>query len=254
MRALHTAATGMQAQQARLDNIANNLANVSTTGFKATRATFEDLLYQNYSVAGADGARRPSQIQLGAGSRIDATVRDMRTGSLEQTGNMLDVAISGRGFIVVEDTDGTQRYTRDGQLGVNAEGDLVNSGGQLISPGIQIPEDATSIEIDSDGEVSALYADSRVMSLGRIEVVDFINAGGLRAVGGNLYEATPESGEPMVVEDGQVGLQQGQIESSNVDVAIELVAMIEAQRAYELTSKAIQAADDSMGIIAGLKP
>jgi flagellar basal-body rod protein FlgG len=248
MRALHTAATGMQA-------IANNLANVSTTGFKATRASFEDLLYQTTSVAGAGGAQRPSQIQLGAGARIDATVRDMRTGSVESTGNALDVAITGRGFLVVEGSDGVQRFTRDGQLSVNAEGDLVHSGGHLLSPGIQIPEDAAQIVIDENGEVSAQYADSsETVSLGRIEVADFVNPGGLRAIGGNLFEATPESGEPMLLDDGEVGLSQYALESSNVDVAIELVAMIEAQRAYELTSKAIQAADESMGVIAGLKP
>jgi flagellar basal-body rod protein FlgG len=257
MRALYAAATGLSAQQTRIDNIANNLANVSTHGFKKSREVFEDLVYQELTVGDpSEQTRRPNQVQVGTGTRVVSVARDFTPGSVQYTGDDFNVAINGDGFFVVDADDGTQRYTRDGHLGVNADGELVTASGYLLSPGIQIP-DGGAVSIAQDGTVSVTFDDdpTEPVVLGTIELVDFANPGGLQAVGSNMYLATPESGEavPMDGSDGSVSLQQGFLEASNVDVAEELVAMIVAQRAFELTSKVMEAADETMQTVTNLK-
>jgi flagellar basal-body rod protein FlgG len=257
MRALYAAATGLSAQQTRIDNIANNLANVSTTGFKKSREVFEDLVYQEMTVGDpSEQIRRPNQVQIGTGARVVSVARDFTPGSVQYTGDELNVAINGDGFFSVEAEDGTQRYTRDGHFSLNADGELVTASGHLVSPGIQIPDDAT-ITIAEDGTVSATYADdpTEPVVVGTIELVDFANPGGLQAIGSNMYLATPESGEPIPMDpsEGAGSLQQGFLEASNVDVAEELVAMIVAQRAFELTSKVMEAADETMQTVTNLK-
>ncbi len=257
MRALYAAATGLSAQQTRIDNIANNLANVSTTGFKKSREVFEDLVYQEMTVGDpSEQTRRPNQVQVGTGTRVVSVARDFTPGSVQYTGDELNVAINGDGFFVVDAEDGTQRFTRDGHLSLNADGELVTASGHLLSPGIQIPDDAT-IAIAEDGTVSVTYAEdpTEPVVVGTIELVDFANPGGLQAIGSNMYLATPESGEPIPMDpsDGTVSVQQGFLEASNVDVAEELVAMIVAQRAFELTSKVMEAADETMQTVTNLK-
>lgn len=256
MRALYTAATGLMAQQTRIDNIANNLANVSTTGFKKTREVFEDLIAQELVVGAVnEETPRPSPLEIGTGVRMVATSRSFAQGNLNHTGNPLDLALDGDGFFVVELDNGEQRYTRDGHFEVNADGEIVTSAGYRLSPGIMIPEDVYAVDIAEDGTVSASYENSTdVVTLGTLEMVDFVNPAGLHAMGGNLYGETPESGEPRILEAGQdIRVRQGFLEASNVDVAEELVTMITAQRAYELNSKAITAADEALQIAANLK-
>jgi flagellar basal-body rod protein FlgG len=257
MRALYTAATGMAAQQMRIDNIANNLANVSTNGFKKARETFEDLVYQQYSV-GSDNIQnqRPVNLEVGTGTRLVAMQRDFSTGDLAYTGNQFDLAIGGRGFFEVSDMNGNQRYTRAGRFQVNSSGELVTMGGQSLQPNIFIPEDAERVIINEDGTVQVTFADEATEStIGQIQLVEFLNPTGLRSVGGNLFQATPESGQqqPMDASDGFVNLQQGFIESSNVDVAEELINMVVAQRAFELTSKAVEASDEMLQTVTHLK-
>jgi len=257
MRALYAAATGLSAQQTRIDNIANNLANVSTTGFKKSREVFEDLVYQEMTVGDpSDQVRRPNQVQVGTGTRVVSMARDFSAGSIQYTGDELNVAISGDGFFTVEAQDGTQRFTRDGHFSMNADGELVTSSGHMVSPGIQIP-DGTTIAIAEDGTVSVTYTEdpTEPVVVGTIEMMDFANPGGLQAVGSNMYLATPESGEPIPMDpnDGTISLQQGFLEASNVDVAEELVAMIVAQRAFELTSKVMETADETMQTVTNLK-
>lgn len=256
MKALYTAATGMAAQQHRIENIANNLANVSTVGFKKSRENFEDLLYQQMSTSSAgQGTTRASSLEIGSGVRLASVARDFTNGDLRQSGNQLDVALVGRGFFAIQTPDGREFYTRNGQFGVNANGELVTQVGNLVNPGIDIPGDANNIQIDEDGTISAIYDSSpEPLVLGTIQIADFINPSGLRAMGGNLYTATPESGSPILL-DSQDGyrIRQGFIEGSNVDVAEELVSMITAQRAFELTSKAVESADQAMQIINNMK-
>ncbi len=258
MRALYAAATGLSAQQSRIDNIANNLANVSTTGFKKSREVFEDLVYQELAVGDpSEQITRPNNLQLGTGTRIVAMSRDFSAGSIQSTGNELDLAIGDAGFFSVEAPDGTQRFTRDGHFTLNSDGEVVNNAGYLLSPGLQVPDDAESLTVAQDGTVAVTYADdpTEPVSIGTIELYDFPNSGGLTALGGNLYAATPESGEPFPMDpnDGKVNIQQGFLESSNVDVAEELVSMIVAQRAFELTSKVMEAADEALQVVSNLK-
>ena len=256
MKALYTAATGMAAQQKRIENISNNLANVSTIGYKKSRENFEDLLYQYLPTSGAGlGQTRSANLEVGSGVRLAALYRDFRGGDLQQTGNPMDAAIVGRGFFVVETPDGREFFTRNGQFGLNAQGQFVTQNGNIIAPGIDVPMDANEVRIDEDGTVSAIYESSpEPLVLGRLRVVDFINPTGLKAMGGNLFAATPESGQTIEL-DNQDGyrIRQGFVEASNVDVAEELVNMITAQRAFELTSKAVEAADQTMQVVNSMK-
>lgn len=244
--ALWIAKTGLDAQQMRMAVISNNLANVNTTGFKRSRAVFEDLLYQTVRQPGAQSTQNsqlPSGLMLGTGVRPVATEKLFTQGNLVQTGNPLDVAINGRGFLQVLQPDGTLAYTRDGTLQVNAQGQLVTSSGYVVQPGITIPPSSQSITIGSDGTVSAQIAGSATPSqLGSLQLADFINPPGLEPVGDNLYLQTAASGTPQTGTPGLNGLGtlvQDSVESSNVNVVQEMVDMIETQRAYEMNSKAI---------------
>ena len=257
MRSLYTAATGMRAQQMRIDNIANNLSNSSTNGYKKARATFEDLVYQNVPVGSTSIINhRPAGLEMGTGVRMVATVRDFATGDLTYSGNEYDMAIGGRGFFVVQDANGNQRFTRDGRFIRNVNGELTTPAGMTLNPSIQIPEDALRVVIAEDGAVQVEYEnDASVVTVGQLQLVDFQNPSGLRSVGGNLYIATPESGQQQFLDPSQgfVNIQQGFLETSNVDVAEELINMIVAQRSFELTSKVVQSSDEMLGVVAGLK-
>lgn len=251
--ALWVAKTGLDAQQTRLAVISNNLANVSTTGFKAGRAVFEDLLYQNVRQAGAQSSQNtqlPSGLMLGTGVRTVATEKLFTQGNLIQTGNSLDVAIQGRGFLQVLTPDGTVAYTRDGALQMNSQGELVTANGYLLQPGITIPQNTLSITIGTDGVVSVTTAGSADSTqVGNLQLADFVNPVGLQPIGGNLLTATTASGTAQTGTPGLNGLGavvQGSVESSNVNVVEELVGMIEAQRAYEMNSKAISTSDEML--------
>jgi flagellar basal-body rod protein FlgG len=249
-KALWVAKTGLEAQQTRMSVISNNLANVNTTAFKRDRAAFEDLLYQNVRQAGAQSSqdtRLPSGLQLGTGVRTVATEKIQTLGNIVQTENSLDVAIQGRGFFQVLKPDGNIAYSRDGAFKLDETGQLVTSSGYVVQPAITIPNNATSVTIGSDGVVSALTPGSATPTqLGSIQLADFINPGGLQAIGQNLYDETASSGSPSTGTPGLNGLGsviQGALETSNVNVVEELVNMIETQRAYEMNSKAIQTTD-----------
>ena len=249
-KALWVAKTGLEAQQTRMSVISNNLANVNTTGFKRDRAVFEDLLYQNVRQVGAQSSqdtRLPSGLQLGTGVRTVATEKIQTLGNIVQTENSLDVAIQGRGFFQVLKPDGNIGYSRDGSFKMDETGQLVTSSGYVIQPAITIPNNSTSLTIGSDGIVSSLTPGSATPTqLGSIQLADFINPGGLQAVGQNLFDETASSGSPSTGTPGLNGLGtviQGALETSNVNVVEELVNMIETQRAYEMNSKAIQTTD-----------
>lgn len=254
--ALWISKTGLDAQQTKMATIANNLANASTAGFKRGRAVFEDLLYQNLRQVGAQSSQDtelPSGLMLGTGVRVVATEKLFTQGNLEQTSNTLDVAIEGRGFIQVLLPDGTVSYTRDGSLQVDSQGQLVTSNGYIVQPAITIPQDALSINIGSDGTISAVLPGSATPSqLGQLQLADFINATGLQPIGKNLFLESAASGNPQVGNPGLNGLGsivQGFVESSNVNVVEELVGMIETQRAYEMNSKAVATADQMLQYI-----
>jgi flagellar basal-body rod protein FlgG len=248
--ALWAAKTGLEAQQTRMAVTANNLANVNTTGFKRGRVAFEDLLYQNLRQVGADAAQDtqlPSGLAVGTGVRVVATEKTYTQGNLQVTNNALDVAINGRGFFQVALPDGTNAYTRDGSFKINAQGELVTSGGYRVQPAVSIPDGAQSVSIGTDGAVSVQLAGQPAPSqVGSLQVVDFVNPAGLQARGENLLLESAASGPPQAGTPGLNGLgalQQGALEASNVNVVEELVAMIETQRAYEMNSKAISTAD-----------
>jgi flagellar basal-body rod protein FlgG len=254
--ALWVAKTGLEAQQTRMTVISNNLANVNTTAFKKSRASFEDLLYQNVRQVGGQTSQDttlPSGLLLGTGVRTVATEKLHTQGNLIQTNNALDVAIDGRGFLQVLLPDGALAYTRDGSFKVNAQGQLVTAGGYQMQPAITIPNNAQSVTIGSDGTVSVKLPTSATPSqVGKITLSDFINPAGLQALGKNLYTETAASGTPQNGTPGQNGLGmlvQGSLESSNVNVVEELVNMIETQRAYEMNSKAIQTSDQMLAYV-----
>jgi len=248
MKALHIAASGMSAQQTQIDTVANNLANVNTTGFKKSRAAFQDVYYQEL-----EGGARGARADLGGGTRLAGLGKDHSAGLMVETGDPLHVALNGPGFLTLEDQQGNAVYTRDGSLRVDADGLLRSAGGLAVSGDILVPPDATSVLIEQDGTVSALVdGDARPLALGQLEIARFRNAQGLRALGGNLYGETAESGEP-ALDDGETAIRQGILEGSNVDVAEELINLVTSQRAYELNSKVIQAADEAMQIAANLK-
>jgi flagellar basal-body rod protein FlgG len=260
IKGMRTAASGMAAQQMNIDNIANNLANVNTTGFKRTKLEFQDVLYQNYRRAGtstAVGTRVPTNLAIGYGVKPIATNREFSVGDLTQTGNPLDLAISGNGFFQIEMPDGTTGYTRDGSFKISPDGDLVTSDGFFLTPGITIPEDASSVAVSMDGDVSVLIVGSNdPQSVGNIELARFVNPAGLSAIGHNLYIETPVSGDPILGTPSQDGLgkiDQGYLEMSNVRVVDEMVNMIVAQRSYEINSKVIQTGDDMAQVANNLK-
>jgi len=251
--ALWIAKTGLDAQQMRMSVITNNLANVSTTGFKRGRAQFEDLLYQNVRQVGGQTSQNtnlPSGLSLGAGVRITSTAKIFTQGNLTQTGNALDLAINGRGFFQVLLPDGTTAYTRAGAFQVNADGQMVTANGYLMQPEITIPPNSQSITVGTDGTISVqLAGQTTATTAGNLQIADFINPAGLQAIGGNLFTESTASGTAQAGTPGVTGLgviAQYSLETSNVNVVEEMVEMIETQRAYEMNSKAIAATDQML--------
>ncbi|MPL68958.1 Flagellar basal-body rod protein FlgG [bioreactor metagenome] len=260
MRALWTAGSGMKAQQANIDVISNNLANVNTTGFKKSRTDFQDLMYQTIRQAGtATGpdSEVPTGIQMGHGVRQVATQKIYTQGSFQETGNALDVAIEGDGFFQIEMPDGTLAFTRDGSFKRDSDGRMVTSDGYPMDPAITIPERAIEISISADGRVSVTMPDeTEPQEVGEIQIFRFVNPAGLSNIGRNLLKETAASGEPVQVTPGEEGsgtLVQKYLEMSNVQVVEEMVNMIVAQRAYEVNSKAITTADEMLSQAANLK-
>lgn len=255
MRALKIAATGMAAQQMRVETISNNLANMSTTGYNARRAEFADLHYQQLTRAGtvnaADGTVLPTGVQLGLGVRPSAVSMHLAQGSLSPTNGDLDVAIEGRGYLEVTLPSGQAAYTRDGALKRTGEGLIITSDGFAVAPEIVIPSDARSLSINSAGEVYAYFQDNvEAQLLGQITMAGFTNPKGLEAIGSNMFTETEASGQPVIGtpgEDGLGTLRQGYLEDSSVDPVREVTELIEAQRGYELNSKVISAADQMLG-------
>lgn len=254
IRSLWIARTGLDAQQTQLDVIANNLANVSTNGFKRGRAVFADLLYQTMRQPGAQSSQQtqiPDGLQLGTGVRPVSTARIFTQGNLQQTGNGLDMAISGNGFFQITLPDGTIAYTRDGSFQKDNQGQIVNSSGYPLQPAVTIPADAISLTISNDGVVSVTQPGSATATqIGTIQVATFINPGGLQSIGDNLYLETGSSGSPTPNTPGLNGsgvVNQFYVETANVNVAEELVSMIQTQRAYELNSKVVSTSDAMLG-------
>lgn len=255
-RALWVAKTGLDAQQTRMAVIANNLANVNTTGFKKGRAVFEDLIYQNIRQVGSQATQDttlPTGLQLGTGVRTVATEKLHTQGNIQQTDNSLDLAVNGRGFFQILDQTGNINYTRDGSFKVDSTGQLVTAGGLLLEPNITIPTDALNVTVGRDGTVSVLQpGNATPAEVGQIQLADFINPAGLNPVGENLFTESVSSGAPVVGIPGinEIGsLLQGSLETSNVNVVEELVNMIETQRAYEMNSKAISTTDEMLSFV-----
>src|SRR5687768_1528660 len=253
-RSLATAASGMDAQQTKLDVTANNIANVSTNGFKRGRAEFADLMYQTIRPAGAPtgaGVNAPIPTEIGLGTRLVATSHDLGQGELHQTGNSLDVAIEGHGYLGVTLPDGATAYTRNGALQITAEGRLVTTDGYSITGDITIPPEAQNVSIAADGTISAtLPGESQTVELGKLQLAMFTNPGGLAAQGNTLFRETSASGTAVLGAPGEGGsgtLRQGMLEVSNVNVVEEMIDLISGQRAYEINSRVIKAADDMLG-------
>ncbi len=253
IRSLWISKTGLDAQQTQMDVISNNLANVSTSGFKRSRAVFEDLLYQTLRQPGAQSSQQtqvPSGLQIGTGVRPVAVERIHTQGNLQLTGNQLDVAIQGAGFFQVQMPDGTTAYTRDGSFQLDSQGQLVNSSGFPIQPALTIPANSINVTIGRDGLVSITQAGvTAPVQVGSLQLATFVNPGGLQSLGENLYQETASSGTPATTAPGTNGaglLNQSYVETSNVNVVEELVNMIQTQRAYEINSKAIQASDQML--------
>jgi flagellar basal-body rod protein FlgG len=253
LRSLWISKTGMEAQQTQLDTISHNLANVGTNGFKRGHAVFEDLIYQNLRQAGANSSEQtqlPTGLQVGLGVRTAASTRNFAQGTLNGTGNNLDMAIKGQGFFQIQLPDGSTGYTRDGSFQVSAAGQLVTNAGYTLQPGITVPANAIAISIAADGTVNATIAgQAQPQVLGQIQLANFTNPAGLEPRGGNLFAETAASGTPSAGAPNSNGLgaiQQGFLEGSNVNVVEELVTMIATQRAYELNSKAIQTSDQML--------
>ena len=259
IRSLWISKTGMEAQQTQLDHISNNLANVATSGYKRAHAQFEDLIYQNLRQAGAASSEQtqlPTGLQVGLGTRAVATARNFSQGNLQQSGGNLDVAIKGNGFFQIGMPDGTTAFTRDGSFQVDSQGQIVTNSGFLVQPGITIPANAQSVTIAPDGTVTASVAgQTQPQNLGQLQLASFVNPGGLEPRGSNLFGETAASGTPSSASPGNSGLgslQQGFVETSNVNVVEELVSMIQTQRAYELNSKAISTSDQMLQRLAQL--
>jgi flagellar basal-body rod protein FlgG len=259
IKALYTAASGMGAQQKNLDNVASNMANANTTGFKRSRIEFQDLIYQTMKTSAPteQGTTTPVDLQIGGGTKAVASVKNFEMGSPTETGNPLDLMIRGDGFFQVLMPDGRISYSRDGSWKISADGQVVNTDGLTMEPPITIPKDATGILISSEGRVMVNTAGATEPSeIGQIELARFVNPAGLSNLGGNLYTQTIASGDPMVATpglDGTGALEQGFLESSNVDIVTEMVSLITAQRSYELNSKSVRTADDMISIATQLK-
>lgn len=254
--ALWVAKTGLDAQETRMQTVSNNLSNVNTTGFKQDRAVFEDLVYQNVRQAGAQNtqdAQLPTGLSLGTGVRVVATEKEHSQGTLQQTENPLDMAVQGDGFFQILRPDGTVGYTRDGSFSVNSEGQVVTSNGFELEPPLNIPENAENVTIGEDGTVTvAVAGQADVQEVGQVQLVDFVNPAGLEPIGGNLFTETAASGAPQAGVPGVEGLgtvMQGALESSNVNIAEELVNMIETQRAFETNTKSISTSDQMLQFI-----
>ncbi len=251
IRALYTSATGMKTQQTNVDVISNNLSNVNTTGFKKQRPSFQDLIYHESRHPGtpnAQGEEIPVGTEVGHGTRISSTQKLFTQGSMEETGNPLDLVIEGDGFFQITRPDGTTGYTRDGSFKLDSEGRVVTDDGHPLQPDITIPEEAEEISVTSDGTVS-YHVEGTVEEVGEIELVNFINPAGLSSEGRNMYTETEASGPPVPGRPGQEGLgtiEQGFLEMSNVEIVDEMVNMITAQRAYETNSRSIHASDEMM--------
>ncbi len=254
MKALGIAATGMLAQQTNVDVISNNIANANTTGFKARRAAFQDLIYENMqregTQTGQGGSARPTGVDIGLGVQTSGVVRLNTQGGLAQTGNQTDLAIDGRGYFTVMLPDGGQAYTRDGALQLSAEGQLVTLQGHEVDPGIVVPENTVNLEIAEDGTVQAFVENDPIpVEIGRLTLTTFVNESGLRALGDNLMQATVASGDPIPANPGDPGvgvLRQGHLENSNVNIIQQITDLIQAQRAYEMNSKSIETADQML--------
>lgn len=250
---LWVAKTGLDAQQTRMDVISNNLANANTTGYKSARASFQDLVYQNLRQPGGqttEQTQSPAGLMLGTGVRVVGSEKLFTQGNIEQTGNSLDVAVQGRGFLQVTMPDGTIAYTRDGSLHMDQNGQLVTANGYAVDPAVSIPANAQSVTIGSDGTISvSVPGQAATQQIGTVQLADFINPAGLQPNGDNLYLETASSGSPQIGQPGLNGLgtlAQGALESSNVNVVEQMVNMIETQRTYEMNSKAVSAADSML--------
>ena len=252
LRAFSTSATGMTAQQMMVDTIANNLANINTSGFKRSQINFNDLLYIKMKEPGteiASGINSPCGLEIGSGVRAESTVKVFTPGELQNTGRPLDVAITGDGFLQVTLPNGDLRYTRDGSLQINANGELVTSTGYILEPSITIPSDAVSVSIEKDGGVNVTDPSGTLSVVGILQLARFQNPSGLSSEGDNLYVETPASGTPITGTPGEDAfgtIQNGFLEKSNVQMVTELVNLITAQRAYETNSRAIRAADEML--------
>jgi len=253
MRSLWISKTGLDGQQTAMDTIANNLANVQTTGFKQSRPVFQDLMYQTLRQPGAqvgDATQLPTGLQLGTGVRVAATQKIHTQGNLNNTGSDMNIAINGRGFLQVQLPDGTAAYTRDGTLQPDPNGQLTTAGGYVVQPPINIPANALTVTIGKDGTVSVTQPGSAVnVQVGQLQLATFINPTGLQSIGENLYQETDASGPPNVLQPGVDGagqIYQQYLETSNVNVAEELVNMITTQRAFEMNSKAVSTSDQML--------
>ncbi len=253
LKALNTAATGLQAQATNMEVISNNLANISTTGFKKSRAEFEDLMYQTVKEPGqasGQNAVSPTGVQVGLGVKTGAVQKDFNHGSAIVTKNPFDLQIEGNGFFQVQNPDGQIGYTRDGSFKRDPGGRLIDKNGNTLQPEITIPADAAGVEISSTGEVKVIQGlNEPPQTVGQIDIVNFVNPAGLRSMGKNVFNQTPASGQPITSRPGLQGtgyIAQGQLEGSNVNIVDEMVNMITAQRFYETNSKAIQAADQML--------
>lgn len=261
-RALRTAASGMYAQQINIEVISNNIANISTTGFKKNKAEFQDLMYQEVNInplsTSTPGVyeNTNNKIQVGNGVKPSSAAKIFKQGDITPTNNPFDLAIQGEGFFQVRRSDGTFAYTRDGSFKVNAEGKLVTASGYVLEPDFTLNSDVVGISIGKDGSVEAINNDQSRVPLGTIELARFMNNGGLIAIGDNLYVESPSSGQPILGAPGSQGfgeIHQGYLESSNVDIVEEMISMIAAQRAYEINSKTVKTVEEMMTMANNLK-
>ncbi len=259
-RELKKAATAMYPQQLNVYALATNLANVNTTSFKSTTVEFQDLMYQTIRATGVPdqlGGNAPQELQVGDGTVPSSTTRNFSQGDLTPTQNQLDFGIQGDGFFEIRMPDGTEAYTRDGSFKISSNGNLVTSNGYLVEPGITLPQNTTSLSVGADGTVQATVSgQTNPVTLGQIQMAKFINPDGLHALGSNLYQETVSSGTPILGNANTTGfgtIQQGYLEASNVSIVNQMVKMIEAERAYELNSKAVQTADSMLQLADNLK-